>query len=108
MVPPQESLALLRQDLVAQARSISALVEDQRDTKKLVYEIQTDRRVKEEREKNLRQDLAHLRGDLDELKTELRRLYNVGWYLLMALGTVFLTAIGKWVISGGLNVAPPI
>lgn len=93
----RDSVELLRRDLSAQAKTISALIEDQRKTTEILNEIRTDRAVRAERDKNINDRFDRLEDNLEDLK-------SIGKWLLLTAGSTFVAALVTFVVKGGLLV----
>lgn len=94
-----DSLQLLRHDLSNQARTISEIVVNQRETLKVVHELQTDKAVRAVDRKNLDDRLARIEKRVDDLA-------GIGKWILLAFAASFITAVVSFVVKGGLFVGP--
>lgn len=92
-----DSTALIRHDLLMQAKSISALTEAQIDTNKLVQSLVTDREVRKERDEAWNSRFATMERDIKAIKGGLV-------FVISIFALVFITAVANFVIKGGLDV----
>lgn len=97
MSTSRDSTALMGKDLVSLASSVTHMIEDQREMKKTLDALLTDKAVREERDIRLNQELANIRADV-------KRLYTLGIWVLTAFGSVIVAAIAQFIVRGGLNV----
>lgn len=93
-----DSLALMRQDLINQAKSISALIDAQGQTNKNVAELLTDREVRKERDILWNQKFTDIGDDIKTIKSAL-------WWVLGTFLAVFIVAAANFVVRGGLDIA---
>lgn len=126
MTGGSDSIALLRQDLVNQAKSISAIVGDQNGIRDSVTELRhvveleikvravtdgnTDKRLE-----RIERSIADLKKEAEEqsdaIRTELKVFRDeviswVKWALKIVGGAVLLMIVG-FALSGGFKLPPP-
>lgn len=97
---PEDSLALLRQDIVMHSNSLTMIVQDQRRQNEVLQELLRERDVRKERDVRWNERFEDIARDVTEIKA-------IGKWILAGFGIIIITAIGNFIVSGGLNLASP-
>jgi hypothetical protein len=82
-----------------QAKSLTAITVEIGELQAPLKQLEIDREVRKERDKNLN-------GRLDRIEESIHAVYNLGKWVLAAIGAVLITAVVTFVVKGGLNVGP--
>lgn len=92
-----DSVSLLRQDVSNHARTIGALVEEQRSFKDELAQLQLDKARRDERAIALIDRLERIERSIDSV-------YRLGWWLLAAFGTSAIALVANFAFKGGFIV----
>jgi hypothetical protein len=93
----EDSLQLLRNDLINQAKTLSAIIEKQNETNDALHSIQIDQAVRKVDRDNLDERIKRLEKRMDDLA-------GIGKWILLAFGAYFITAVASFIVKGGLTV----
>ena len=78
------------------AKSVTAIIEDQREIRDEMSDLKTERAVRVVRDEALNDRLRRIEKSIE-------RVYNLGWWVLGAFGLTLIAAISSFVFKGGLN-----
>lgn len=78
-------------------RTLTELVNEQRQIRAFVEEIRTDREVRKERDKNLAEHL-------ERIEKSVASIFSIGKWLLLTTGSGVLMAVTTFLINGGFRV----
>ena len=90
-----DSFERLQSDLQSHAKTLSVLIEDQRDMKDAIAQMLTDKAVRVVEDRNLNDRLGRIEKSILSLQ-------SIGKWILAAFGTVFVAAIANFIIGGHL------
>lgn len=93
---PQDTLDLLRMDVSSHAKTLTALIEDQRDMKNILSQMQTAVAVRVTEDRFLNERLDRIEKSIDGLQ-------SIGKWILAAFATVFIAAMANFILEGGLH-----
>lgn len=77
------------------AKSVTAIVEDQRSVREEINAIKIDREVRKVREE-------HLNERLDRIEDRIDDVYKLGRWVLTAFGASLLALLANFIFRGGL------
>ncbi len=87
-----DTVNLLRQDLIAHAKSISVMTERIADLEEFKAEMKLD--------------LVRRDARAERMAEQINAIYNLGKWVLVTFGALLLAALSRFMISGGLSVGP--
>lgn len=106
----QDGIDLLRRDHTSLAATVGNLTIEMRLIKDYMIEMQTDRAVRTERDKNLHDRLGRIEKSIEVLEAECKKdfdkITSIGKWILTAFAVVLIAAIGNFIINGGLGAIP--
>jgi hypothetical protein len=79
------------------SKTITGLINEQSKTKDVLDILRTDRAVREERDKNIN-------ARFDQIEKSIKRIYDLGWWILAAFGSALILLVARFLFSGGFNV----
>lgn len=90
------------------ARSVTSLTETLNEVQRPLIELNIDREVRKERDKNLNERLDRIESKIKEstaeTKAEITKITGLGYWVLGAIGAAFVTGAVTFVMNGGLRV----
>lgn len=92
----EQRLEQTERDLRDHSKSITSLVEDQRDLRGLLIGLEQDKAVRAVEDK-------HLDDRLDRIEERLKAVYSLGLWLLAAAGASLVAVAVEFVVNGGLR-----
>ena len=79
------------------AKSVTNITEELSDLSKPLRELEVDREVHKERDKNLY-------SRLDQIETSIENVHNLGWWVLGTFGASAIALIANFMFKGGFYV----
>lgn len=79
------------------AKSVTNITEELSDLSKPLRELEVDREVRKERDKNLY-------SRLDQIETSIEKVHNLGWWVLGTFGASAIALIANFMFKGGFYV----
>lgn len=104
----RDSIQLMRQDLINQAKTITELTEQIIELKKEVLDNKFANIERDHKRDELKRDVEYLnerlKDDVEQLTTKLDGIYGLGRWILLAFGSLVIAAVTNFMVKGGLNV----
>lgn len=92
----QDSVEQIARDVRDHAKSLTAIIEDQRAMKEEIAVLREDKAVRVVKDDNLN-------DRLDRIDDRINGIFSLGKWLLAAVGTVLIAVVIDFVVHGGLT-----
>lgn len=96
-MPQEDNVALIRSDLVAHAKTLTAYAERIAELENFRQDMKVDLATRNERATMTSYHITEINKKLDSI-------YSLGKWLLLSFGLIIVTAISQFILRGGLNV----